>query len=94
MIGCIIVLAVIVGLIAACICGCGKANGRSGNVISPRPWQGTYVIRPCTYNFRCGKANGRSENVINPQPWQGTYVIRPCTYNLGAARVIEALKTL
>ena len=49
MIGCIIVLAVIVGLIAACIFGCGQAKGRSGNVINPQAGQGTYLIRSCTH---------------------------------------------
>ena len=49
MIGCIIVLAIIVGLIAACIFGCGQAKGRSGNVINPQQGQGTYVIRSCTH---------------------------------------------
>ena len=49
MIGCIIVLAVIVGLIAACIFGCGQSRGRSGNVINPQAGQGTYLIRSCTH---------------------------------------------
>ena len=30
---------------------CGKAMGRSGNIINPKPGQGTYMylLRSCTY---------------------------------------------
>ena len=88
-------LGVIVGLIAACIFGCGQAKGRSGNVINPQHGQGMYLIAENVHTF-LGAA--RLRDVLKTLLTLNQGKVRIWSDHahtfLGAARPRDALETL